>query len=194
MPKNPLPTGEEPPKGYESLLSNKQLTDDIRVGCAYISQLASIELAEIEAMRKLAFSSVDSLIGLTNEILSLEQELDLLPGKDASDKLLFRAHIDNVLAGYALVVTGWPQKGAWVIQHLVISPNYRLRGVGSFIVSRIENFARRSEVKASSILAVPLEMRGIQFWKDVGYTIESGRLPVNIDGLDHELIIYRKEL
>jgi len=194
MPKNPLPTGEEPPKGYESLMNQTPLANVIKVDCAFLSQLAKIELAEIEAMRKLAFSRVDSLVGLTNEVLSFERETSILPGKEASDKLLFRAHMDKVLVGYALVVIGWPQKGAWVIQHLVVHPDYRLKGIGSSIVAKIENFALRSEVEATSILAIPLEERGAQFWQNIGYTHETGRQPINIDGLDHELVIYRKEL
>jgi GNAT superfamily N-acetyltransferase len=194
MPKHPLPTGEEPPKGYESLVSTKSLIDDLYVDCAFISQLAKIELAEIDAMRKLAFHGIDSLVGLTNEIISFEQEISILPGKEASDKLLFRAYRDKVLTGYALVVMGWPQKSGWVIQHLVIHPDFRLKGIGSSIVARIENFAQRSEVEATSIFAIPLEEKGVQFWKNIGYTFESDRYPINLSGLDHDLIFYRKAL
>jgi len=194
MPKHPLPTGEEPPRGYESLVSTKSLIDDLYVDCAFISQLAKIELAEIDAMRKLAFHGIDSLVGLTNEIISFEQEICILPGKEASDKLLFRAYQDKVLTGYALVVMGWPQKSGWVIQHLVIHPDFRLKGIGSSIVARIENFAQRSEVEATSIFAIPLEEKGVQFWKNIGYTFESDRYPINLSGLDHDLIFYRKAL
>ena len=193
MLKNPLPTGEEPPKGYESVVSPQTLADDIQIDCAFISQLAKIELAEIEAMRKMAFSDVDSLAGLTNEILSFEQEINILPGKEDSDKLLFRAHRENSLIGYALVVIGWPQQGDWIIQHLIIHPEHRFKGIGSSIVARIENFALRSEVEASGILAIPLEESGAKFWQNIGYTHETGRQPINFAGLDHELTIYRKE-
>ena len=194
MPKKPLPTGEEPPKGYESIISPKLLVDDIQVNCTFVSQLAKIELAEIEAMRKLAFSGVDALVGLTNEVISFEEEISILPGKVASDKLLFRSYRGKVLTGYALVVIGWPQKGAWVIQHLIIHPEYRLKGIGSSVVARIEDYATSSEVEATSIFAIPLEEKGAKFWQNIGYTFETGRQPLNFAGLDHELIIYRKEL
>ena len=194
MPKNPLPTGEEPPKGFESLMGNKPLIDGLRVDCAFVSQLAKIELCEIETMRKLALSGINMLVGLTNEVISFEEEISILPGKEASDKLLFRAYWGKDLTGYALVVFNWPYKGAWVIQHLVIHPNFRLKGIGSSIVARIENFAHRSEVEATSIFAVPLEERGVQFWQDLGYTFESSRQPIRLADLDHELVLYSKKL
>jgi GNAT superfamily N-acetyltransferase len=164
------------------------------VNCAFISQLARIERAEIEAMRKRAFSDIESLAGLTNEIISFEQEISILPGKEASDKLLFRAYQDKTLIGYALVVIGWPSKGAWVIQHLVIDPEFRLKGVGSAIVQKVEDFALRSEVGATGVFAIPLEKRGFKFWQDLGYIAETGRSPAKIASLDHELVVYRKEL
>jgi GNAT superfamily N-acetyltransferase len=168
--------------------------EDLRVDCAFISQLARIELAEIEAMRKRAFAGISSLVGLTNEVISFEREISILPGKEASDKLLFRAYQDKTLVGYALVVIGWPDKGDWVIQHLIIDPGFRLRGIGSSIVKKAEKFALNSEVEATRIFAIPLEERGARFWQDMGYVIESGRPPIKIANLDHELLIYRKEL
>lgn len=160
----------------------------------FLSQLAAIELSEINAMRQLAFSNVTNLTGLTNTFVSFEREVNLLPGKEASDKLLFRAYKGHVLIGYALVVIGWPQPGEWVIQHLVINPNYRLQGVGSSIIEKIEAFALRSEVASDRIFAIPLEERGTIFWQSLGYKVESSRQLIKIEELDHELIVYRKEL
>jgi GNAT superfamily N-acetyltransferase len=194
MPIKPLPTGDEPPRGYESILSKKPQVDGLRVDCAFISQLAKIERAEIEAMRKRAFSGVGSLVGLTNEVTSFEQEINILPGKEASDKLLFRAYQGKTLTGYALVVIGWPDKGGWVIQHLIIDPEFRLKGVGSTIVRKVEDFALRSEVETTGVFAIPLEERGVRFWQDLGYVAEGGRDSVKIAGLDHNPIIFRKEL
>jgi GNAT superfamily N-acetyltransferase len=194
MPTKPLPTGEEPPKGYESLVNRRPQPAGLRVDCAFISQLARIELSEINAMRSRAFSGVSSLIGLTNKVISFEREISILPGKEASDKLLFRAYREKALIGYALVVIGWPDTGAWVIQHLVIDPNFRQQGVGSTIVRKVEDFALRSEVTATSVFAIPLEKRGTLFWQDLGYSEQRNRPPIKMDSLDHDLILYRKEL
>jgi GNAT superfamily N-acetyltransferase len=194
MPTKPLPTGEEPPRGYESILSKKPQVAGLRVDCAFISQLAKIERAEIEAMRKRAFSGVGSLVGLTDEVTSFEQEINILPGKEASSKLLFRAYQDKTLTGYALVVIGWPDKSGWVIQHLIIDPEFRLKGVGSTIVRKVEEFALRSEVEATGLFAIPLEERGVRFWQDLGYSAENERSPVKVAGLDRSPIIFRKDL
>jgi ribosomal protein S18 acetylase RimI-like enzyme len=194
MPIKPLPTGDEPPKGYESIVNRKPQVEGLRVDCAFISQLARIERAEIEAMRKLAFSGIDTLVGLTNEVVPFEHELNVLPGKEGSDKLLFRAYQDKTLVGYALVVIGWPGKGEWVIQHLIINPTFRRQGVGSAIVRKVEKFALNSEVEATSIFAIPVEERGTRFWEDMGYAAETERHPATIAGLDHTLLLYRKEL
>jgi GNAT superfamily N-acetyltransferase len=193
MPIKPLPTGEEPPKGYESIAAEPQ-TDDLRVDCAFISQLAKIEFAEIEEMRHAAFSRVNELIGLTHEIVPFDREINILPGKEDSDKVLFRAYRGNVLVGYALVVIGWPEKSAWTIQHLVINPEYRLQGVGSVIVDKAEKYAHDSAVAASSLFAIPLEEKGTDFWKAHGYAEELGRRPEEKPNHTHKLIIYRKEL
>jgi GNAT superfamily N-acetyltransferase len=190
----PLPTGEEPPKGYESFARKNTQDDALRVDCAFISQLAKIEFAEIEEMRTKAFSLVNALVGLTNEIIPFVRETSVLPGKADSDKLLFRSYRGNVLVGYALVVIGWPEKSSWVIQHLVINPDFRLQGIGSSIVKKVEKYAQDSEVEATSIFAVPLEERGTEFWQNLGYVEETGRHSIKISGLDHQLIIYRKEL
>jgi ribosomal protein S18 acetylase RimI-like enzyme len=167
--------------------------EGLRVDCAFISQLAKIEFAEIEAMRKRAFAGISSLVGLTNDVLSFDREISLLPGKDASDKLLFRAYQDKTLAGYALVVIGWPEPGDWVIQHLVIDPGFRLQGVGSTIVRKVEKFALSSEVGMAGLFAIPLEEKGVLFWKDLGYVVASERVPVRIANLDHDLVIFCKE-
>jgi GNAT superfamily N-acetyltransferase len=193
MPKNPLPTGEEPPKGYESILDRRPQVDGLRVDCAFISQLAKIELVEIEAMRKRAFSGISSLVGLTDEVISFEREISILPGANASDKLLFRAYQEKTLAGYALVVIGWPESGGWVIQHLVIDPNFRLQGVGSSIVRKVEKFALSSEVEMTELFAVPLEEKGRLFWQELGYVEETRGRTVTIGNLKHKPIIYRKE-
>jgi GNAT superfamily N-acetyltransferase len=193
MPKNPLPTGEEPPKGYESILHRRPQVDGLRVDCAFISQLAKIELVEIEAMRKRAFSGISSLVGLTSEVISFEREISILPSTDASDKLLFRAYQGKALAGYALVVIGWPEQSGWVIQHLVIDPKFRLQGVGSTIVRKVEKFALNSEVEMTELFAIPLEEKGRLFWQDLGYVEETKRRTVTIGNLKQKPVIYRKE-
>jgi GNAT superfamily N-acetyltransferase len=88
----------------------------------------------------------------------------------------------------------WPAAGEWVIQHMIIDPGHRGQGIGSTIVGTVERYALGSEVDATSIFAIPVQKSGTGFWNDMGYTVETGRRPIKIADLDHELIIYRKEL
>jgi ribosomal protein S18 acetylase RimI-like enzyme len=168
--------------------------DTLRVDTVLLSQLARVELSEIEALRSRALASIESLIGMTNKPLSFEREMNVIPDKATSDKLLFRAYRGTVLVGYALVVIGWPSVGEWVIQHMIIDPDFRLLGIGSSIVRAIEEFADASEVEATSIFAIPLQESGTSFWNNMGYVDETSRHPITIGGLDHELVVYRKKL
>jgi hypothetical protein len=101
-----MPTGEEPPKGYESLVE-KPKTDDVLVKGVFASQLAKSERLEIEALRRKAFASINALVGLTNDVLTFEDEIGVIAEKNLSDKMLFLARKSTVLAGYALVVIGF---------------------------------------------------------------------------------------
>ena len=109
MPKKPLPTGEEPPKGYETLV-NLNAVDVLKVNLVMYTHLARAEKTEIDNLRARALSKVNAYIGLSNEPLTFEREINLLDGTTESDKMLARAYFDNKLAGYALVVLGWPQQ------------------------------------------------------------------------------------
>ncbi|MDR3052295.1 MAG: GNAT family N-acetyltransferase [Coriobacteriales bacterium] len=190
----PLPTGNEPPKGYESLYTLPANNDVVRVRCTFISQLASIELAEIEELRTKALASISNIVGLANDTVSFERETNVIPGKSASDKMLFRAYKGNTLTGYALVINGWPQQGDWVIQHMLIDPDFRLQGVGTSIVTTIEEYALTSEVDATSIYAIPIQESGTNFWSLQGYSVEAQRYAIQPRDSVYELQVYRKGL
>jgi GNAT superfamily N-acetyltransferase len=194
MPTRNLPTGEEPPKGFESIVGLEAPADGLQVNCVLLSQLARIELTEIEDLRAKALSAVRNLTGLTNKPATFEREVNIISDRSASDKLLFRAYTDKQLVGYALVICGWPQTGDWTIQHLNIDPQRRGMGIGSTIVRTIEEYAASSEVAADNLLAIPVQKSGTGFWADMGYTLETGRHLIKLADLDHEIITYRKEL
>jgi GNAT superfamily N-acetyltransferase len=194
MPMRPLPTGEEPPKGFESIVDTARVDDALRIDMVVLSHLARVEMSEIELLRSKSLSAISSLVGLANEKTPFEREMNIIPDISPSDKMLFRAYFEKQLVGYALVIIGWPRDAEWVIQHMIIDPDYRLKGIGSSIVAHIEAFARSSEVDATSIFAIPIQRSGTAFWNDMGYVNETGRTQISIAGLDHDLIVLRKEL
>ena len=95
--------------------------------------------------------------------------------------------------GYSLVVIGWPEASKWLIQHMIIDPDMRQRGIGSAIVSNIERYAQENEVAADSIYAVPIQESGKKFWQDIGYTVEAARFSIKEADIDHEIILYHKD-
>lgn len=192
----PLPTGEEPRKGFESIMDQSTKDpEEIIIDCVIVSQVAPLEVSEIEALRSKAFDIFTDHSGLARKPLSFNYETSIWPeGKTASDKVLFRAYKRKRLIGYALVIIGWPSPTEWTIQHLVIDPEMRLKGVGSSIVAKIEKYAKSAKVSATSIIAIPLEKKGSNFWDYNGYNNETHRQEIRIGGLDREVVVYKKEL
>jgi GNAT superfamily N-acetyltransferase len=187
----PLPTGEEPPKGYESVYAVPPL-DELRIEVTLLSQLASVEHREVEALRESAYRQVSELIGLADAELTFRQESEFISNISPSDKLLFRAYMDDGLVGYAFVIIGLPKAGDWTIQFLVIDPSRRSLGIGSNTVSAIEKYALDSEVDANNIYTIPIRKGGTEFWRSLGY-LECSDVPIDVD-VDHDLVFYRKTL
>ena len=191
--KKQLPTGEEPPKGYETLAQN-QADNGFTVSFVMYSHLARSERAEIAALRTKALEPVRNYIGLTNEPLSIEREVDIIEDIDSSNKMFALAFLNKTLVGYSLVVIGWPEPHTWLIQHLIVDPDMRGKGIGTAIVENIERYAQECEVAADAIFAVPVQESGKSFWQGAGYTVEAARFLVTVADVDHELIVYHKAL
>jgi GNAT superfamily N-acetyltransferase len=194
MDKKILPTGEEPPKGYEAIAKLNDTNDTIHVHGSLLSQLSRGELREIETLRNKALTRVNEYLGMTKEPQSFTDEKNIIPDKTTSDKMLFCARLEHQMVGYGFVVIGWPEPTSWLIQHMIIDPEYRLRGIGSAIVDKIETYAVDSDIDAASIYAIPIQKSGIDFWQTRGYTKASENHLVHFDHLDHELVIYSKEI
>lgn len=195
--KKHLPTGEEPPKGYETLEFGKvgPAAGETTVQFVMYSQLARSELALIETLRGKSLEQVRRYTSLTNEPLSIEKEVRLVPEVEDFNKMFALAYYDKQLVGYSLVIIGWPKSCQWLIQHMIIDPTMTGRGIGTAIVKGIERCAQESEITADSILAIPVQESGRRFWQDVGYTVEAARFLVPVAGdVDHEIIVYHKAL
>ncbi len=189
-----LPTGEEPPKGYETLVVEETEGGENRVDFVMFSHLARSEHAEIEALRSRALEAVQQYTGLSNAPLTIEQEVRIIDTVDDTNKMLALAFLNNRLAGYSLVVVGWPEPCKWLIQHMIIDPEQRNRGVGTSIVKSIERYAQESEVAADCIFAIPVQESGKEFWQQNGYTVEAVRFLITDAHIDHEVIVYHKDL
>lgn len=189
-----LPTGEEPPKGYETLSFFKEEEGGLKVEFVMYSHLARSERAEIEALRTKAFESVRNYIGLSDEPLTIEREVDLISSVENHKKMFALSFFEKRLVGYSLVVCGWPEPCKWLIQHMIIDPDMRNKGVGTTIVKNVERYAGESEVAADAIFAIPVQESGMTFWQDNGYTVEAARFHIKQAEVDREVVIYHKPL
>ena len=190
-----LPTGNEPPKGYEPLIEALgRERSDLRVDRVSATQLSSLEIRELELIRKRAIERVREAIGDRGFEITFDREMNLWPeDRSPSDKLLFRAYgAEDGLLGYALVVRIWPTEREWTIQHLIIDPDKRLHGVGAAIVRAIEDDALATTHSVDAIESVPLVDEGNGFWDFMGYSA-AGNRSIRLEGgrvFDHA--VYRK--
>lgn len=192
--KTQLPTGDEPPKGYETLAFDKVESNEPQVNFVMFNHLAKSERAEIDDLRTKALKAVQKYTGLSRVPLTIEQEVRIIEEVDDSDKMFALVSLNKKLVGYSLVVVGWPERCKWLIQHMIIDPDMRGQGIGTAIVKGVERYAQESEVAPDSIFAVPVQESGRKFWQDMGYTVEADRIAVSNTDVDHEIIVYHKAL
>lgn len=191
-----LPTGNEPPKGYEKIFEELgRERAEVTVSRVSATQLTSLEIRELESIRRSAIERIREAVGNRGFEITFDREMNLWPdGKTPSDKLLFRAYSsEGGIMGYALVVRGWPSPREWTIQHLIIDPEYRLRGVGHAVIRAIEVDAAKAE-SIDAVVAVPISKDNDNFWVVQGYA-ESGKQKVLLEnGLEFNPDVYRKAI
>lgn len=191
-----MPTGEEPPKGFEGYFDSKKVRAaqrDLYITCVTLAQLTPAEIAELDELRTRALDNYVATTG--NEVCrtSIEEELALTPkGTASADKLVFRAYQKDVLVAYAHVLCGWPKPNEWTVEQLLLDPTHRLKGIGTKVITAIENLARTAEVRAASILSLPSRPGAQTFWSHLGYEDKTAELSSELDGF--ALTVMRKVL
>ncbi len=90
-------------------------------------------------------------------------------------------------------LTEWPEHDDWSIEQLVLDPAYHLHGVGSTLVSSVENLARTAEARAASIFSIPSRPTSPSFWCHMGYADKTGEFEGHLGGSTYCSIL-RKEL
>lgn len=181
-----MPTGEEPPKGFEGYFNDKKARaaqGDLTINCVTLSQMAPGEIAELDELRTRALDNYCATTGNEVRRIPIEEELELAPsGSTPSDKLIFRAYQKGTLVAYAHVLCGWPKHNEWTVEQLLLDPTYRLKGIGTKLISAIENLARTAEVRAASILSLPSRPGAQSFWCHLGYEDKTDELGGELSG------------
>lgn len=191
-----MPTGEEPPKGFEGYFNEKQTQGEragLEINCVTLSQIAPGEIAELDELRQRALDNYTATTGHEVTRLPIREELELAPqGSTPSDKLIFRAYESGVLVAYAHVLCGWPRANEWTVEQLLLDPTRRLKGIGSKLIDSVEQLARTAEVRATSILSLPTRDGSSSFWDHLGYVDRTSELAAELGG--SVVTVMRKEL
>lgn len=203
----PLPTGDETPQGFEDFYEDMRRDSaggkQSRVSRVSATQLSRSEVSELERLRKRSLEALEQRLEARLEghqidnrgfELTFEREMNLWPeDKTPTDKLVFREFSDDGLRGYALVVRGWPSAMSWTIQHLIIDPNHRLKGIGAKIVQSIELDALQSTESTTNLFAVPIASSGDSFWEFNGFKA-SGTRDVSFKNKEYSINVYAKKI
>jgi GNAT superfamily N-acetyltransferase len=193
-----MPTGDEPPKGFEKLYEDRKAVPEIgtiTIDSVAASQLAAIEVKEIEHLRLRARAFYLDHLGIQAMPFSLEDMLLFAPqGRSISDKLIFRSYSHKFLAAYSHVLTCWPKSDEWTFMALILDPSFRDQGIGAGMLSEIEKEARDAGVVAVCIAWVDSYETEGNFGETAGYTTEIDRFNWTMGTISREIILYRKEL
>lgn len=193
-----MPTGEEPPKGFEKLYDERRSLPKagaLTIDYVSVSQLASMEKIEIEQLRQRAGKHYTEQTGKEPDSVEFEEALNFVPkGKTVSDKLIFRAYSGKYLAGYAQVICGWPNPDEWTIMALIVDPSFRNIGIGHHIIVAVEEAAKVATINTNHLYAIPTLVVAPNFWSNFGFDDEIDRFQWKIGSKTVDVLLLRKKL
>ena len=133
-------------------------------------------------LRKASVSDIDSLVGLLEELFSIEEDFvfdeqkqrkGLLLMLDAQDeRCVMIAEVDKKIVGMCSVQTfvstaeGCP---VGVIEDVVVSQKYRSRGIGKSLVKSIEAWSKEKGLVRLQLLADRNNSAALEFYKKTGW-------------------------
>lgn len=193
-----MPTGDEPPKGFEKLYAERQALPQqgaLTIDYVSVSQLASMEKKELERLRIRAGKLYQERTGNDPNTATIEETLYFTPkGKTTSDKMIFRAYSGKFLAGYAQVLCGWPESDEWTVMSLTVDPSFRGIGIGRQVVVAIEEAAKAAAVTANHIYAIPTMVVNENYWDNLGFDTRTDSFQWEIGDEKYDLYMVHKAL
>ena len=183
------------PKGFGDFFdkNGSAHAGDLEIRCTTLDQLTDKDVEQIDAVRERALDSFEHDTGNRVSRVPISEELRMLPeGLTPLDKLVLRAYEGDKLVAYAHVLCGWPHSTEWTIEQLILNPDYRLKGIGTRVVSAIEELANHAEIRATAIMSMPSRPGAASFWNKLGY--ETEEKPAKEKFGDASVNILRKSL
>lgn len=134
-------------------------------------------------VRKASVSDIDSLVGLLEEIFSIEEDFifdeqkqrkGLLLMLEAQDKrCVMVAEMNKKIVGMCSVMTfiSTAEGGlAGVVEDMVVSKKYRGKGIGKFLMKLIEEWAKEKGLFRLQLLADKDNTAALEFYKKMDWS------------------------
>jgi hypothetical protein len=164
-----MPTGEEPPVGFEGLVEERKYRAEhagLTVNCVLSSQLAELEITELKN-----FHEKDDTIAYAGSRqrvrrrIPFEFGLRLHPvGRSSTDMLVVRAFENGMLVGYAFIAYAWPKPTSWVIDFMLVDATDSPDVIASAMLDKIKGYIEHAGSDAASLTVVNGNEATDGFW------------------------------
>ncbi|MDY2625941.1 MAG: hypothetical protein SOV74_06480 [Coriobacteriales bacterium] len=175
-----MPTGDEPPKGYEGLARYNEVrakNQGLTVNNAISSQLAQIEVTELKQFFTLHSKTGETYAGVNpklRERIGFEFGLHFHPiNRTSTDMMVVRAYDDGKLVGYAYVAYAWPDANTWTLDYLLVDPvgadGASSDDIAILIVHNIFAYMAHARLGDAHLVIIAGNDEADPFWVDNGF-------------------------
>jgi ribosomal protein S18 acetylase RimI-like enzyme len=136
--------------------------------------IKNLPLDDIENLQKLFEGSKDYSMLIEGRLPRPNDAQDLLralpDGKSLKDKFVLGVYKENILAGAIDLIKDYPEQDIWFIGLLLLSPEYRNKGLGSKIYRKLrEELIILGKTKAIRISVAEQNSNALNFWRKLGF-------------------------
>lgn len=114
------------------------------------------------------------LIGIKSVNLDTAKEVfeELPPGKEDESKMVIGVYNNkDTLIGIIEGIRDFPKKDIWYIGQMMISKNYRNRGLGEKFYKGFEELALMNNVNSINLGVLKDNIKGLRFWNKMGFVV-----------------------
>lgn len=126
-------------------------------------------------LQKLFEDSKDYIELIEGRLPQADEAADLLqtlpPGKTLKDKFVLGVYEKDLLIGVIDLIKDYPEENIWFIGLLLLSPEYRNKGLGHKIYNKLKNeLISLEQLKAIRISVSEQNTQALDFWRELGFT------------------------
>jgi len=156
-------------------------------------QLRSLDQAnDFQAVRNIIMDCVDYAMIVNGEPPAQKDVTDFFtdtaPGKSQDDMLKLGIEENGDCIGIAEIAQNFPLNHTWHIGLLLLHSSWRRRGIGRYVIQKIEERARLASGTQLRIGVVQENTEALLFWEKLGFK-EVNRIPERSFGIKKHTII-----